>query len=194
MYATTFLDHKLHKFNKEGALLKSVGGEGKEPGQLISPNGNRVRGNKVFVCDSGNHRIQVFDTELNLLGVIGRKGKKSGSFDFPAAVDFDSNGTAYIVDSHNHRIQVMNPGGKFLYTFGKKGSVPGELHKPVNIKVKGQLLYLTEEMNNRVSVFHTSGQFVTTFGENYLQEPEGLAIDEDGFVYVTSHESSVLIF
>ena len=88
----------------------------------------------------------------------------------------------------------MTPDGKFLYTFGRKGSAPGELHKPVSIKVRGQLLYLTEEMNNRVSVFHTSGQFVTTFGENYLQEPEGLAIDEDSFVYVTSHESAVLIF
>ena len=88
----------------------------------------------------------------------------------------------------------MTPDGRFLHTFGKKGSAPGELNKPVSIKVRGQLLYLTEEMNNRVSVFHPSGQFVTTFSENYLQEPEGLAIDEDGFVYVTSHESAVLIF
>ena len=194
VYVTTLLDHKLHKFDKEGTLLKSVGGKGNKPGQFISPNGNQVRGNKVFVCDSLNHRIQVFDTELNFLQTFGSKGTKSGRFNFPANVDFDSNGTAYIVDSHNHRIQAMTPGGRFLYTFGKKGRAAGELHKPVCIQVRGQLLYLTEEMNNRVSVFRTSGQFVTTFGEDYLQEPDGLVIDEDGFVYVTSHESAVLVF
>ena len=190
VYLTTGFDHKLHKFNKEGMLLKSVGGEGKKPGQFNYPNGNRVRENKVFVCDSNNNRIQVFDTELNLLKVIG-KGLKSGSFD---DIDFDSNGTTYVVDNDKHRIQVMTPDGRFLYTFGKKGSTPGKLHDPVCIQVRGQLLYLTEYVNNRVSVFHTSGQFVTTFGENYLRKPEGLAIDEDGFVYVTSHESSVLVF
>jgi len=194
VYVTTLLDHKLHKFNKEGTLLKSVEGKGNKPGQFVSPSGNQVRGNKVFVCDSLNHRIQVFDTELNLLQTFDSKGTKSGRFDFPANVDFDSNGTAYIVDSHNHRIQAMTPDGRSLYTIGKKGSAAGELHKPVGIQVRGQLLYITEMMNNRVSVFRTSGQFVTTFGEDYLQEPEGLTIDEDGFVYVTSHESAVLVF
>jgi len=194
VYVCTAGDHKLHKLNKEGMLLKSVGGEGNEPGKFRFPNGNRVRGNKLFVCDSRNHRIQIFDTELNLQRIIGSQGTKSGRFDFPADVDFDSNGTAYIVDFYNHRIQAMTPDGRSLYTIGKKGSAAGELHEPVCIQVRDQLLYLTEKMNNRVSVFRTSGQFVTTFGGGYLQKPEGLTIDEDGFVYVTSHESKVLVF
>ena len=146
------------------------------------------------MCDSKNHRIQIFDTELNFLQTFGSKGTKSGRFDFPADVDFDSNGTAYIVDFYNHRIQAMTPDGRFLYTFGKKGRAAGELKHPACIQVRGQLLYITEMMNNRVSVFCTSGQFVTTFGEGYLQEPDGLTIDEDGFVYVTSHTSKVLVF
>jgi len=53
---------------------------------------------------------------------------------------------------------------------------------------------VTEELNNRVSVFHTSGQFITTFGDEYLDHPEGLTIDEDGFVYVTSHHSNIFVF
>ena len=88
----------------------------------------------------------------------------------------------------------MTPDGKFLYTIGKKGHAAGELKHPACIQVRGQVLYITDEMNNRVSVFRTSGQFVTTFGEDYLQGPDGLAIDEDGFVYVASHENKVLVF
>lgn len=194
VYVCTAFDHKLHKFNKEGVLLKSVGGLGKIPGQFDFPNGNRVRDNKLFVCDSFNHRIQIFDLDLNLQKVIGSNGTKPGRFDFPADVDCDSNGIVYIVDSYNHRIQVMNPDGKFLHTFGKKGSAPGELLRPLCIVVRGQLLYLTEYRNNRVSVFHTSGQFITTFGDEYLDSPEGITIDEDGFVYVTSHKKTVFVF
>ena len=190
VYVCTVFDHKLHKFNKEGTLLKSVGGKGNKPGEFNFPNGNQVRGNKVFVCDSHNHRIQVFDTELNFLRTFG-KGWKSGSFD---DIDFDSNGTAYVVDTDEHRIQVMTPNGKFLHTFGKQGSAPGELYGPICIHVRDQLLYITESLNSRVSVFHTSGQFITTFGKEYLDKPEGLTIDEDGFVYVTSHKSNVSVF
>ena len=194
VYVCTSFDDKLHKFNKEGELLKSVGGLGKLPGQFDYPNGNRVIDNKLFVCDSGNHRIQIFDLDLNPQRVIGSKGTRRGYFNFPSDVDCDSSGIVYIVDSSNHRIQAMNPDGKFLHIFGKKRCAPGELAYPHCIVVRGQLLYITDNLNNRVSVFHTSGQFITTFGDEYLYEPEGLAIDEDGFVYVTSHEMKVLVF
>ena len=90
VYVCTTFDHKLHKFNKEGVLLKSVGGPGKIPGRFNFPNGNRVRDNKLFVCDSENHRIQIFNLDLNLQKVIGSKGTKLGQFDFPADVDCDS--------------------------------------------------------------------------------------------------------
>ena len=194
VYVDTAIDDKLHKFNKEGVLLKSVGGRGKLPGQFDYPSGNRVIDNKLFVCDSQNHRIQVFDLDLNPQRVIGSKGTRRGYFEFPTHVDCDSGGIVYIVDAWNHRIQAMTMDGKFLRTFGKKGSAPGELHGPHCIAVRGQLLYLTECVNNRVSVFHTSDKFITTFGEEYLYKPEGLTIDEDGFVYVTSHKTTVLVF
>lgn len=194
VYVCTVSDHKLHKFSKEGVLLKSVGGEGKIPGQFIYPNGNRIRENKLFVCDSDNNRIQIFDLDLNLQKVIGSKGTRRGHFDCPSDVDFDSSGIVYIIDTDNHRIQAMTLDGNFLHTFGKKGSAPGELCEPISIAVRGQLLYLTEYRNNRVSVFRTSGQFITTIGDEYLYSPEGITIDEDGFVYVTSHHRNVFVF
>ena len=140
LYVCTIVDHKLHKFNKEGVLLKSVGGLGKIPGRFNFPNGNQVRDNKLFVCDSNNHRIQIFDLDLNLQSVIGSKGSRRGHFDDPGDVDCDSSGIIYVVDTNNNRIQALSPEGKFLYTFGKKGSAPGELLNPICITVGGQLL------------------------------------------------------
>ena len=45
-----------------------------------------------------------------------------------------------------------------------------------------------------MSVITTSGELVAQVGEGYLQTPEGIAIDEDGYVYVTSHQTKILIF
>ena len=55
-------------------------------------------------------------------------------------------------------------------------------------------MYVTELGGHRVSVITTSGELVTRFGEDYLEKPEGIAIDEDSYVYVTSHESKILMF
>ena len=46
------------------------------------------------------------------------------------------------------------------------------------------MIYITDKQNGRISVFNLSGHFVATFGNN-LFHPEAIAIDDDGYVYVT---------
>ena len=104
-YVTTFGDFKLQKFSKDGRCVESVGGRGEAPGMFGLPNGIQVRHNQIFVCDC--HRIQVFDTDLDLLKVIGKKGKGKGKFDGPCDLDFDSTGNMYVADSSNNQIQVL---------------------------------------------------------------------------------------
>ena len=191
IYVSTSRDHILHKFTKDGIHVRSVGGHGKLPGLFNSPNGIHVsKDNKLFVCDSKNHRIQVFDTNLNFLKVIGKKGSRNGQFNCPDGIAFDSSGLMYVVDTLNHRIQVLTQDGKYLHTIGKKR----ELNGPCNITMLDDVLYITEFWNNFVSVFHTSGRFITTFGEGHLRGPEGITVDEDGFVYVTSDRRNVVVF
>ena len=195
IYVCTSGDHKLHKYTKDGIHLKSVGGYGTAPGWFDTPNGIHVsRDDKLFVSDSENHRIQVFDTDLNSLKVIGKKGSRNGQFNCPDGIAFDTSGVMYIVDTLNHRVQVLTQDGKYLRTIGKKGSAPGELQAPGAITIIDDIMYITELVNNRVSVFHTSGRFITTFGEGHLRGPEGITVDEDGFVYITSGRSNVVVF
>ena len=191
VYVSDVGSDQVHKFTREGTYVTSTGGRGKTPGKFNVPNGSQVsKDNKLYVCDTKNHRIQVFDTDLNLLKVIGSKGSQDGLFNLPGDVDFDSSGNLYVTDIGNHRVQVLTPEGCHIRNIGKKET----LNHPIGICVIGELAYVTSRYSHYVSVFHTSGEYVNQFGDGHLCYPEGIAVDEDGYVYVSHNGSCVVVF
>ena len=64
-------DHKLQKFTSNGELIKCIGKEGEKEGEFYFPRGVTLHDNQVYVCDSDNFRIQVFDLNLNFVRSIG---------------------------------------------------------------------------------------------------------------------------
>ena len=66
-----YINSRVAKVDKDGNWLKSWGERGNGPGQFRTPHSIAVdaKGN-VYVSDRGNHRIQVFDGEGNLLRQI----------------------------------------------------------------------------------------------------------------------------
>ena len=74
IYAGDILFNRVLMMDKNGTVLKSVGGRGSNPGQFDIPNGIRQNGREIYVVDDKNCRIQVFDEDLNLLRVIGERG------------------------------------------------------------------------------------------------------------------------
>ena len=59
-------DHKLQRFTSSDELIKCIGQRciGKE-GEFDDPCGVTITSNQVYVCDRNNHRIQMFDLDLN---------------------------------------------------------------------------------------------------------------------------------
>lgn len=195
VYVCTTTDHKLHKISPDDKLLVSVGGKGKEASEFNFPNGNCFHKQKLYVCDSENYRIKEYDSDLNLLCTHDKKVMGPKKYDFPCDIAVDSQGLIYLVDGNNHKINVFNENWKFQHTIGKKGNGPGELQNPVCIHIDDyDQIFVTEYENHRISVFSTSGQFLATFGERYLNHPEGLTVDQDGFVYVSHSRKNVLVF
>jgi len=64
----------------------------------------------VFVADTGNKRIVIFDANGNYLGEFGTPGAQLGQLDEPVDIALDSNGNAYVTDTWNQRIQVFYSG------------------------------------------------------------------------------------
>ena len=48
-------------------LIKYIGKKGRKEGEFDIPHGVTLYDNQVYVCDSQNHRIQVFDLDLNFV-------------------------------------------------------------------------------------------------------------------------------
>ena len=191
IFATDGNQHKVVKLDIDGIVVKSVGGRGTNPGQFNYPNGIRQSKEKeIYVCDSNNHRIQVFDEDLNLIRIIGERGR---GFGHPDDLDFDKTGNIYVVEQWNHRIQVLTPEGRHIRYIGRPGANPGELDTPVSTAIHRNMIYVTEANNNRISVFTLTGEFVTTFGHQ-LSCPECIAIDEDGYIHITCNREAIVTF
>ena len=66
--------------------------------------------------------------------------------------------------------------------------------------IHGDYGYVTQWANHSVSVFQTSGKYVGSTGkgesdEGELKYPRGIAVDQDGFVFVCdSHNSCIQVF
>ena len=192
-FATTS-DNQLHKLSNDERIIKTVGQFGKRNAEFNLPNRLRVsKTRELYVCDSGNNRVQVFDLDLNFKRSFGKKGTGKGQFNFPADVDFDSSGNIYITDIKNHRIQVFTCTERHVRNI-ILANRRIDIFQPINLLMYNENLYVTDANNHKVWVMNTSGEIIATFGYGYLSSPEGITVDKAGYVYVTSHYSKIVMF
>ncbi len=89
-------------FDYYGNFLTRVGG-----GKLKEPQGMCLADGFLYLADSGNHRIAVFDRDLRFRFAWGTRGAAFGAFDQPADVAAFG-GRIFVLDSGNDRIQVFS--------------------------------------------------------------------------------------
>ena len=182
--------YKLQKFTSRGELIKCVGQEGRKKGEFIAICGLTVHREQVYVCDCHNHRIQVFDLDLNFIRSICSRGKGRGEFNQPYDVKFDTAGNMYVADRGNDRVQVMDSSGQFIREFGQEGE--GKLYGPSALHFADKYVYVSDLGHHRIVVYETSGQFVTSFGklgqsEGEFKYPYCITSCADGFIYVCDY-------
>jgi len=173
-----------------------IGTMGSEPGQLLQPRNVAVAGDgTIFVADSGNHRIQVFDENGNYQRGWGEFGGGPGQFNEPwgLAVDDDF---LYVADTWNHRIQKFSHEGDLIDVFGTSGSPDagqtggGLFFGPRAIAINNEgYLVVTDTGNHRLQIFDTDGNFLEAYGSQgnlpgQFFEPVGITAAGDGSLYI----------
>ena len=186
--------HKLQKFTSKGELIKCVGSKGSKEGEFDNPQGITIYSNQIYVCDPYNHRIQVFDTDLNFLQSTGSRGSRREEPNWPHDVAFDTAGNMYIAEYGNERVQVMDSSGYFARVFHRKHSGPKALH------IADKYVYVSDIDQCCVAVYQTSGDYITAFGRRgqrmgELYSPCSITCCPNGYIYVCdSHNNRIQIF
>jgi len=100
----------VHVLTADGRGLRLIGSPGHEVGQLASPSDVDVAAGRVYVTDTGNRRVQVFDASGGFLAEWRDLGRPWG-----VAVGADR---VYVSDAEAPRITVFDLAGVALSTWG----------------------------------------------------------------------------
>jgi len=101
--------------------MKLVGRKGTQPGEFNDPSMIKIINDKLYICDRGNSRFQVMNTQLEYVNSFGCHGNRGGEFNCPNDIAQDRAGRLYVSDYYNHRVQVFDCEGQFLFAFSEKG-------------------------------------------------------------------------
>jgi uncharacterized protein (TIGR03663 family) len=181
------------------------------PDELTSPTGATVdsRG-RVYVADTGNHRIQLYDAEGQLIRTMGSQGDGRTEFYEPRGLAVDADDNLYVADTWNARIVKYDAEGNWLASWGSgnqelpegrqatitDGTAAGNAAAPLGffgprgmaIDAQGNV-YIADTGNKRIVVTDGEGNFLYQFGyagnePGAFNEPTGVAIDAQGNLYV----------
>ncbi len=139
----------------ERKLVKTIGGKDYQHGQLKYPHGMAFdKSGNLYVADSGNNRVVVFDTQGKFLKTIGDSEKNIGTITTVRGVAVDQKGMIYATSPLAGAIEVFNQNGTLVSSFGGPGQLEGQLGLPNDIYTDNiGRLYITEIKNKRISVF-----------------------------------------
>jgi len=199
------------QYDKQTRGLETVtviDGGGSDVGTLSQPRNVAVGPDgSVYIADSGNHRIQKFDTNGIYITSWGHAcrmyeseagcqeaGGAGGLYD-PWDVAVDEDGFVYVADTWNHRVQKFTSDGQFVTLWGGYGvsesvdGAKGQFWGPRDIAVANGLVYVSDTGNKRIQVFTSEGEWVTAWGgkgalDGAFDEPVGIAVAADGRAYV----------
>ena len=106
-------------------------------------------------------------------------------------------GRVYIVERGNSRIQVFSPEGDHLFLFH-----PERAYTDLwGISIRGGLVVVSDYQGGMIYVFTLDGELISEFGQGFsrkgvmikLSQPMGLAIAENGEIYICEFGASKLL-
>jgi sugar lactone lactonase YvrE len=147
--------HQIRILTARGDLNATLGERGSGPAQFNFPTNIAVDpAGRIYITDSLNARIQVFEPDLSYAGQIGSRGNRPGHFSQPKGIAASRHGHIYIVDSHFEAVQIFDQFGQLLLSFGEEGRGPAQFWLPAGIYIgSDDRIWIADSYNRRVQVF-----------------------------------------
>ena len=121
---------------RSGQLLRRIGRRGGKPGQFGWPTNIAFGpGGRLYVCDTLNARVQVFDDKDKLVGMIGSRGTALGKMVCPKGIAVDRDSRLYVADAATSSVQIFDPDGSLLLMLGRASLDGGNMDMPSKVYV-----------------------------------------------------------
>jgi DNA-binding beta-propeller fold protein YncE len=151
-------DHRVRALDvNTGKLLFEIGKRGEGVGEFNLPRDAVVGADGLlYVVDSGNFRIQAFDSEGKFVKTFGAIGRQSGQFSRPKEIAADTEGNIYVVDSAFGNFQIFSRDGVMLLDVGGRSNTdaPAKFMLPSGIAVDlDGRIYMVDQFFRKVEVF-----------------------------------------
>jgi DNA-binding beta-propeller fold protein YncE len=173
--------------------LGQIGTSG--PGTLNFPSDVTVdpTTRKVYVSDTGNDRVVVFDSAGNYLSEFGGTGTADGQFNFPTGIAIDPVSHHVIVaDYAGHRVQTFDTNGVYLDKFA-----PNTTWNPCGVAVRpgNRDIIVSDGYGASVRIYDVNlglaGQFGSSDNFSYVCDlgfaPDGTILVTDELVHNVQH-------
>ena len=186
IYVTDTTTDSLFKFSGDGNLCKTVRA-------LNFPFFVKIIQDQVYVSDCNKNQVEIFDMDCEAIGHISICTSES-----PGPKDIAEHEGKLYVATNQHKICVYecNPNGEFIDQL-RTSVVPFSNLMGMAFDNAGYLFQCVCKTGvGGIYAFTSNGESVSSFGLGLVNAPAGIAIDEDGFVYVCDYitEGSIYVF
>jgi DNA-binding beta-propeller fold protein YncE len=141
-------------------LLRTIGkSSGKHdlttPGDFARPTNVAVdKDGNLYVSDTFNDRVEIFDADGNFVHTFGKAGDGPGYFARPKGIAVDADGHIWVADAVQDRVQVFTPEGQLLIWMGGHGLLPGQFSTIAGLTIdKNNRVLTSEQYPGRVQIF-----------------------------------------
>jgi DNA-binding beta-propeller fold protein YncE len=188
VWITDVGDHLVHKLDRDGKLLLTLGKKGVPgdgPNRFNKPTDVAVTPSGAFYVSDGygNSRVVKFSKDGQFLAEWGRKGRGEGEFNLPHAVCLDARDRLLVGDRENDRVQLFNLEGKFVAQWNEGGAPFGLFPS------RDGNVFVADGRAHHVTVLDREGKRIERFGApgsapGQFALPHAVCVDSHGDVYV----------
>ncbi|KAI6661699.1 E3 ubiquitin-protein ligase TRIM71-like [Oopsacas minuta] len=158
--------------------IRKIGGKGSNHGELNFPHEVALDGDKIYIADAKNTRIQIFSTEGKFIYEFGKK-----QLIFP-----------YGIALHNEWVFISNWMSSTIFKFSKTNyklikSVKEGVSLPVGLTTdtNGEVLVADSDYNI-IAVFSSDLKYIREIGKDKLKDPSDVKINNNKIFVADNNE------
>jgi len=177
--------------------------------------GMTIYDEKLYVVDTDNHRIVVYDLENNekLLTFTSpmqnhcdsthtwtkaATGCTNDMRNLPTSIEIIGE-KIFVAYGFQDEMQVFDLDGNYLWKFGSSGTQAGQFNIPYRLATLNNELFVADLENYRIQVFDLDGNFLRQFGThsnsiNQFSKPTDVYAYDSQIFVVDQHHALILVF